>query len=414
MRKASLGTIFLTVFLDLLGFGLVVPYLPGVARNLGASAFVATLLGAAYSLMQLFFVPLWGGLSDRTGRRPILVVSAFASSIGFLILANADRAGPYALGMLFAARLWNGIATSNISVAQAYIADVTEPRDRARGMGIIGAGIGIGFVLGPVVGGLLEAHSPLGRVGALSAYAGAGLALLNTALALAFLPESLPPERRGKAARRASPFDRERYRAALRFPGMGPALGLNFVVVLSFAGMEQTFRLFTEDAFHMDVRGTGYVLGFVGLVLIVVQGGLMRRLSGSFSEQALVRAGVFLQAAGFFALALSPLLGGLGPLYGAMGVIACGSALTNPSLSAFVSRCADAGSQGTVLGVLQSAGAFARVCGPATGGLLYQTVGRQAPYVAAGLGMLVAGALALRLRQPVPPAEDAAPRPRAA
>lgn len=397
MRKASLGTIFLTVFLDLLGFGLVVPYLPGVARTYGATALVATLLGAAYSLMQLLFVPFWGQLSDRTGRRPILVISAFASAVGFIILAHAD-----ALWMLFAARIWNGIATSNISVAQAYIADVTEPKDRAKGMGIIGAGIGIGFVMGPVVGGLLEAHSPLGRVGALPAYAGAALALLNTALAVFFLPESLPPERRGRSVRRASPFDPERYRAALRFPGVSVALALNFVLVISFAAMEQTFRLFTEDAFHMDVRGTGYVLGFVGLVLIVVQGGLLRRLSRAFREEVLVRAGIYLQSAGFFALALSPALGGLGPLYGAMGLIAFGSALTNPSLSAFVSRCADAGSQGTVLGVLQSAGAFARVCGPATGGLLYQAVGHEAPYVAAGIGMLIAGSLALRLRRPAP------------
>jgi MFS family permease len=397
-RRASLWTIFLTVFLDLLGFGLVVPYLPGVARTYGASAFVATLLGASYSLMQLAFVPFWGQLSDKIGRRPVLVVSVGASVVGFLVLAQADT-----LWMIFAARIWNGIATSNISVAQAYIADVTEPKDRAKGMGLIGAGIGIGFVLGPVIGGLLEAVSPIHRVGALAAYAGAALALLNTVLALTLLPESLPPERRGKSVRRASPIDPARYRDALRFPGVGVAMALNFVLVISFAALEQTFRLFTEDAFHMSVRGTGYVLGFVGIVLITVQGGLLRRLARAFSEQELVRAGIVLQAAGFLALALSPRLGGLGPLYGAMGVIALGSGLTNPSLSAFVSRCADASSQGTVLGVLQSAGAFARVCGPATGGLLYQAVGHEAPYVGAAIGMVVASGLALRLRAEAPP-----------
>jgi MFS family permease len=269
-------------------------------------------------------------------------------------------------------------------------------------MGLIGAGIGIGFVLGPVIGGVLEAHSPLARVGALPAYAGAALSLINVLAMLLFLPESLPPERRGQGARRASVLDPERYRAALRIPGAGLAMGLNFVLVISFAAMEQTFRLFTEDAFHMDVRGTGYVLGFVGMVLIGVQGGLLRVLARAFPEQALVRAGIFIQAFGFLALALSPRLGGLGPLYGAMGLIAFGSALTNPSLSAFVSRCADSKSQGTVLGVLQSTGAFARVCGPATGGLLYQSVGHQAPYVAASLGMVLGGLLAFRLRQGVP------------
>lgn len=396
IRRASLGTIFLTVFLDLLGFGLVVPYLPGVARSYGASALVATLLGAAYSLMQLVFVPFWGQLSDRVGRRPVIMVSVSASAVGFLVLANADS-----LALLFVARIWNGIASSNISVAQAYIADVTEPKDRSKGMGLIGAGIGLGFVLGPVIGGLLEAASPLSRVGALPAYVAMGLALCNMLLAIFFLPESLPPEKRGKV-RRLSPFDPERYRIARSYPGVSLALALNFVLILSFAALEQTFRLFTEDAFHMDVRGTGYVLGFVGVVLIAVQGGLLRPLSKRYSEETLVRVGTLIQAGGFVALALSPRLGGLGPLYGAMGFIALGSALTNPSLSAFVSRCADPTCQGTVLGVLQSTGAFARVCGPATGGLLYQSVGPQAPYLAAAIGMLIGAAMATQLRPAEP------------
>ena len=392
MRRASLGTIVFTVFLDLLGFGLVVPYLPGVARGLGASAFVATLLGTAYSAMQLVFVPYWGQLSDRVGRRPVLVGSAAASVAGFLILARADT-----VWMIFAARLWTGISTSNLAVAQAYIADVTGPRDRAQGMGIIGAGIGVGFALGPVLGGALADASPLGRPGALPAYAGAVLALLNTVLALLFLPESHPPERRGRG-RRASPFDLERYRAALRFPGVAPALGLNFVLVLSFAAMEITFRLFTEDAFSMTFRGTSLVLGFVGLVLIFVQGGLIRPLSRTFGERALVRTGVLLEAAGFLALALSPRAGVL-LLYVAMGTLALGSGLTNPSLASLVSRCADGESQGVVLGVLQSSGALARVVGPALAGLLYGSVAHEAPYFAGAAGMLLGGALTFLLRR---------------
>jgi len=399
IRKASLGTIVLTVFLDLLGFGLVVPYLPGVARAHGASDIVATLLGAGYSLMQLVFVPFWGQMSDRTGRRPVLLWSIAASILGFLLLANADS-----LAMLFVARLWTGVATSNLAVAQAYIADVTKPEERARGMGLIGAGIGFGFVLGPVLGGLLvgvNAHYHwLPRVGALPAYAAAGLATINVALAWRFLPESLPAERRGAHLRRLSPFDASRYRAAARFPGTSVAMALNFVVILSFAAMEQTFRLFTADTFQMSDADTGYVLGFVGLVLIVVQGLLLRPLSRAFGERSLLRAGVSIQSLGFAALALTPRFDSVGPLYVAMGVIAFGSALTSPSLSSFVSKCSDAQSQGVVLGVLQSAGAFARVCGPATGGVLYQTVGHSAPYVAASLGMALAGILSLRLRPP--------------
>jgi MFS transporter, DHA1 family, tetracycline resistance protein len=403
MRKASLGTIFLTVFLDLVGFGLVVPYLPGVARGYHASDFVATLLGAAYSLMQLIFIPRWGQLSDRVGRRPVLIASVGASVVGFLILGNATS-----LWMLFLARIWNGIATSNIAVAQAYIADITPPAERTKGMGTIGASIGLGFVLGPVIGGLLETcnetYHVFPQAGALPAFAAAGLSTINLILAFLYLPESHPLEKRkvrGAVGRFASPFDPERYRAALRFDGTGLALILNFVLVLSFAALEQTFRLFTIDEFSdMSAQRTSFVLGFVGLVLIIVQGGLIRPLAKLMNERTLVRAGVVIQAAGFTALALSP--PSIARLYAAMGVIAFGSALTNPSLSALVSKLGDAQHQGVVLGVLQSAGAFARVCGPATGGLLYGSVGHAAPYFTAAGGMTLAGLLSLGLRQPSP------------
>jgi MFS family permease len=345
--------------------------------------------------MQFVFVPYWGQLSDRVGRRPILLGSCVASVLGFLLLARADS-----VWLLFVARFWTGISTSNLAVAQAYIADVTEPRDRTKGMGLIGAGIGLGFVLGPVLGGVLEATSPLGRPGALAAYVAAGLALANAVLVLVFLPESHPPAKRGHR-RATSPFDLTRYRAALRFAGTAPALALNFVVVFSFAAMEITFRLFTEDAFAMTVRQTSLVLGFVGVVLIAVQGGLLRPLSRAFEDRALVRAGVLIEAAAFVALAFSPRLG-VPALYGAMGTLALGIALTNPSLAAFVSSCADGESQGVVLGVLQSSGAFARVCGPALAGLLYGSVAREAPYVAGALGMALGFALTLLLERDPP------------
>src|SRR4051794_9358047 len=165
MRKASLGTLFLTVFLDLLGFGLVVPFLPGVARAHGASDLVATLVGGAFSLMQFLFIPLWGRLSDRVGRRPVLLWSIAASALGMALLGFADN-----LLVLFAARLFSGMATANIAVAQAYIADVTPPERRARGMGIIGMAFGLGFVFGPFIGGELGRFAVLGRPGSLAAF----------------------------------------------------------------------------------------------------------------------------------------------------------------------------------------------------------------------------------------------------
>ena len=397
MRKASLGTIFLTVFLDLLGFGLVVPYLPGVARDHGATPFVATLLGAAYSAMQFLFVPVWGHLSDRTGRRPILLGSIAASAIGMAALGTVGT-----LFGLFAARVFVGIATANIAVAAAYIADVTRPEDRARGMGLIGAAIGFGFVLGPVIGGLLQAHSPIARVGAMPAYTAAALSVVNLALAARFLPESLAPEDRGKKVRSASPLDAGRLRAATSTPGVPVAMLVHFVVILSFSGLEQTFRLFTADAFDLGTKETGYILGVVGVVLILVQGGLIRPLGRAVPERSLVRAGVVIEAAGFVAVAMSPVVtsGKVAALVIGMAVIAFGSGLVNPSLSALVSRLGAREGQGSVLGVLQSAGALARVFGPAAGGVLYQSFGPRAPYAAAAFGMLLAAIASIWLRAP--------------
>jgi len=212
-RAASLGTLFFTVFLDLLGFGLVIPFLPGLARDLGAGDFVATLPGAAYSLMQFLFIPVWGRLSDRVGRRPVLLWSIAASAVGMAMLGLGNS-----LAWLFVARLWSGVATANIAVAQAYIADVTTPETRARGMGLIGMAFGLGFIFGPAVGGALSRYPVpgLAQVGALPALVAAGLSTLNLLLALRTLPESLPPAARGRRVRRAVPLDLVAFRAAVQ------------------------------------------------------------------------------------------------------------------------------------------------------------------------------------------------------
>jgi DHA1 family tetracycline resistance protein-like MFS transporter len=404
MRRASLGTIFLTVFLDLLGFGLVIPFLPGFARQLGASDLVAALTGAVYSLMQFLLVPLWGRLSDRIGRRPVLLGSIGATAAGMIFLGYADT-----LVLLFAARLWSGMATANIAVAQAYIADVTPPEGRARGMGIIGMAFGLGFILGPFVGGELARVPIMGRAGALPAFVAAGLSLVNLVFAAVTLPESLPPERRGAAGgHRRSPLDFGGLRRALDHPDVGRALGINFLLVFWFAGMEQTFRLFTDDGFSMSVAGTGRMLGLVGIVAAVVQGGLIGRLSRRFGEVHLLIAGLLIQTVGFALLGASPRIE-IAPV-GALGVacvlIAAGSGLVSPSVSSYVSRRATSDSQGMMLGTLQSLSALARVLGPATGGLLYQAVAPGAPYFAGAAGMLVSAWLALGLRPMAPPRES--------
>jgi MFS family permease len=393
MRKASLGTLFLTVFLDLLGFGLVVPFLPGVARAHGASDLVATLLGGAFSLMQFLFIPLWGRLSDRVGRRPVLLWSIAASVVGMVLLGLAGT-----LPMLFVARIFSGIATANLAVAQAYIADITTPENRARGMGMIGIAFGLGFIFGPALGAALGPYKVLGHAGALAAFVAAGLSATNFVLALSTLPESLPPERRGQQRRRLLPLDLPAIRQAAQLPGVGLAVAVGSTVILWFAGLEQTFRLFTEDAFGMKDRGTGLVLTMVGVVAALVQGGLVHPLSRRYGEARLVGAGAFCLTAAFAAIWLCPSVG-VSMLYVGSGLTALGTGLLTPSLSSYVSRQATAESQGTTLGVLQSMNALARAVGPLAAGLLYQKFGMRGPYGAGTIGMFVAALLAAKLPQ---------------
>ncbi len=396
MRRGSLGTLFLTIFLDLLGFGLVIPFLPGIARRLGANDFVATLPGAVFSMAQFLFIPIWGRLSDRVGRRPVLLWSIGASSIGMAVLGFAPD-----LTWLFIARIWSGIATGNIAVAQAYIADVTPPEKRARGMAIIGIAFGLGFIFGPFIGGELSRFSIEGRPGMLPPLVAAGLSAINLMLALRTLPESLPPELRGVSVRRASPIDLHAFRQAISVPGIGAAVAINFTSYLWFSGMEQTFRLFTADRFAMSDAATGHIFGLVGLVSALVQGGLIPRLVPRTGEARLVRVGLLVQGAAFALLGLSPQLGGgaRAALWTSAGLIALGSGFQGPTLPAYASRRAAGNAQGTTLGALQSASALARALGPLVGGALYAAIDPRAPYLIGAAGFALAALVAFaRLR----------------
>jgi DHA1 family tetracycline resistance protein-like MFS transporter len=399
MRKASLGALFLTVFLDLVGFGIVVPFLPDLARReMGASSLVAPLLGAAYSLMQFLFVPVWGRLSDRVGRRPVLLWSIAANVLGMTLLGVAPN-----LAFLFAARLWSGIATANIAVAQAYVADVTPPERRARGMGMIGVAFGLGFILGPFIGGELGRFALFGRPSALAGLAAAALSLANLVVAYFLVPESLSPAMRAERSREGSPSPRGGLRRAIQVPGVPLGLAINFLVIFWFAGMEQTFAMFADDSFGMGIAETGQVFAFVGIVAALVQGGLVHPLTRRFGEPRMVRAGAVILAVAFALVGWSASLGSAARLvlFVGAGLIALGSGLLTPSLSSYVSRCADSAAQGVTLGALQSVGALARVLGPAGGGLFYQDIGAGAPYFLGSAGMVLAAALAVALH-PVP------------
>jgi DHA1 family tetracycline resistance protein-like MFS transporter len=395
-----LGAIFLTIFIDLLGFGLVLPFLAKEARGtFGVGEFVATLLGSTYSLMQFLFVPFWGRLSDRVGRRPVLLWSIAGTS-----LAMAGLGGGLAWGRsifwLFAARVFGGIATANLGTASAYIADITKPEDRAKGMGLIGVAFGLGFILGPGIGGALAKIPVNGHLGPVPCFCAAGLSLVNLVWVALGLAESLPPERRASLPRRRlTPLNVQAMREAFSLPGVALAVAVNFIVILSFTNLDQTFTFFCADLFGIDERGTGYVLAFIGIVAASVQGGLVRPLSRRFDEAILVRVGAVLQAIAFAGLATAGAAGSRALLYASGGLVALGNGLTQPSTAAFISRRAPPDRQGATLGTNQSFASLARTFGPAVGGWLYANVGARAPYSAASMGMVFAVALALGLRR---------------
>lgn len=378
MRKASLGTLFLTVFLDLVGFGLIIPFLPAMARDFGAGDFTAAALAAVYSLMQFLCVPLWGRVSDRVGRRPVLVWSIAASALGMVFLGLAQN-----LTTVFLARLWSGAATANIAVAQAYIADVTEPHERSKGMGVIGVGFGLGFMIGPFIGGELGRFHVMGHQGTLPAFVSGALSLINLVFALRYLPESLPQQNRTARLGKLTLIDVGALRELGRYPGVGLVLLITFNAIFWFAGVQAIFRLFTLDAFQMTVAGTGRMLGLVGLVSVIVQGGLIGRLNRRYGEVRLLFAGLALMSLGFVLHGLSVGLG-TGVFIVAAAVSAVGTGLHMPSVSSYLSRRVGPGQQGISLGLMQSAGALARATGPLLWGVLYEGLGLRLPfYIAA-------------------------------
>jgi DHA1 family tetracycline resistance protein-like MFS transporter len=401
MKQAPrLGAIFLTVFVDLLGFGLVLPFLAKEARDaFGVSAFVATLLGSVYSLMQFLFVPVWGRISDRVGRRPVLLWSIAGTSLTMAGL-GVSLAWGNSIAWLFAARIFGGIATANLGTASAYIADITRPEERAKGMGLIGMAFGLGFILGPGVGGALARIPIAGHHGAVPCLVAAALSLVNLAWVYFGVAESLPPESRSSRPRRKlAPLNLEAMRAAFALPGVALAMAVNFLVVLSFTNLDQTFTFFCGDIFGIDERGTGYVLAFIGIVAAGVQGGLVRRLAKRFDEASLMRAGTLVQALAFAMLVTAATLGSRAALLGAGGLLALGNGLTQPTTSAFISRRAPADRQGSTLGTNQSFASLARTFGPALGGWLYGSLGPRAPYAVASFGMVLAFLLAMGLHK---------------
>jgi MFS transporter, DHA1 family, tetracycline resistance protein len=352
--RSPLFVLYLTVFIDLMGFGIVIPILPLYAQDFQASPLAIGWLTGIYSGMQIIFTPILGRLSDRFGRRPVLLISIAGTAVGFALMGMAQS-----LTLLFVARILAGITGGNISIPQAYIADVTAPEKRSHAMGMIGAAFGLGFTFGPLIGGVMSQIS----YGAPFFFA-AALSVVNAVLIYVLLPESLSREHRAKPHDNASIAEVFRHGRGAMFVLV---IATYFFLIAGFAIMTTLFALFTAKRFGYDAHANGYLFGFVGLISVIVQGGLIGRLVKKFGEVALTRAGMILTTV---SLALLPLSNNLTVLLLVCAGLSAGSGIASPPLSGLASQMIERSWQGRALGVMQSAGSSARLIGPLIGGWL--------------------------------------------
>jgi DHA1 family tetracycline resistance protein-like MFS transporter len=362
MKNKPLTAIFLIVFIDLLGFGLILPLLPYYAESFGASDTLIGILVASYAAAQLFGAPLLGRLSDRFGRRPILMLSLFGTLVSFLLLGFAKT-----LFMLFVARIADGITGGNINVAQAYIADVTDQKTRAKGLGMIGAAFGLGFIFGPATGGFLS-H----RGYAVPAFAAAGLVSL-------WLPESLTPEKRAELAQKDTPkFTLSALLDALQRPFSGSLLVTRFIFGMAFSIFQTIFSLYALRRFSLDAQQTGYILTYIGVLSVIVQGGLIGKLSELFRDDLLITTSVGIMALSLLGWAFAPsvilLLVILAPTALAGGVL-------NTVISSALTKAVQPQEVGGILGLSASLESLTRVIAPTLGGLLLDKLGSWSPGV---------------------------------
>ena len=378
MKRSPLVIVFVTVFIDLLGFGIIIPLLPFYAETFGARAFTVAMLSTSFSLMQFIFAPIWGRLSDRIGRRPIIVFGLLGSCLSYLAFGLATS-----LTSLFAARIFAGIAGANIPTAQAVVADVTTPENRAKGMGMIGAAFGMGFIFGPAIGGFLSRYGY-----AAPAFFASALSLANFTAAWFLLPETLKPEHR--AIERVGRMDA--LRAALARPHLPLLLLIGFLVVASFSGFENTFALFAEQKYDFHASTIGYIFAFIGIILVIVQGFLVGKTVKTLGEHHIVPISLAIVAIG---LLMIPGVHSIPALLVANGVLAIGMGFNNPSLMSLISRYTAAEDQGGVLGLTQSLNSLARIVGPMWAGFAFDHIGIGAPYVSSAAVMGIACALAV-------------------
>ncbi len=391
----ALGLMFLTVFIDLIGFGIIIPLLPLYAEKFGADATTVGLLLMSYSLMQFFFAPMWGRLSDRIGRRPVLLISLTISAIGYSIWGAATS-----LEMLFVSRIVAGFGNANLAVAQAYIADVTPEDYRSQGMGMIGAAFGLGFVLGPAIAGIA---SKFGIAPNVLGYFAAAFSVIDLIFTAAMLPE---PENRQQSSHNPFSLGIGFYFKTLINRKYALSLFIFFIATFAFANMETTLVLLTSKFYGFTMEDNSWLFVGLGLIMVFVQGFLIRKIGKIYPDSLLITSGTALIAIG---LVLTPITHNLVVLCVALIILATGSGINNPSNSSLLSKLAPADETGGVMGIGQSMSTLGRILGPITGGYLFDHMGPGSPYFVGAAVMTVACLLSLKLPriQKVPAATPA-------
>ena len=367
-----------------MGFGLIIPIFPTYSKSLGAAYWVIGAIAVMFPLMQFLFSSFWGGLSDRFGRRPIMLISIFITALSYIFFAHAST-----IFLLFVYRMLRGFGAANLSVAQAYISDVTTPENRTKAFGIIGAAFGMGFIFGPFIGGTLKEFYGIEMVG----YAAAGFSALNLILAFFFLPESLK-ERTAQRSLFPNPFKDviDGFKTELT----GSLLLINFVYIGAFSMMQITAALLWEEQYKLSEAEVGYMFSFVGILAVVIQGGLIGWFNSKLGEKRLLILGNILMFAGLLLMPYVPMYLFVPLEFFALALISFGNSFLTPTINTMLSNNTAETDQGKVLGTNQSVGSLARLFGPLVGSALYG-VAYYLPYVAASSIMLLVSWLSWRM-----------------
>jgi MFS transporter, DHA1 family, tetracycline resistance protein len=419
-RKAGLTLIFVTVFIDLLGFGIVLPLLPRYGEHFEAGGGTLGLLMASFSAMQFLFAPIWGRISDRVGRRPILILGLVGSTVFYGMFGFATSLGKEgmflgigALSWLFITRIGAGIAGATIPTAQAYIADITGPKERGKGMALIGAAFGIGFTFGPLIGAAFVSAETGATPSAAPGYVACVLSGVAALLSIFMLPESLNPATSGSLKKRLHWFDVSSFRHALARPRIGLILLTIFLTTFAFAQFESTLSLLTQEL-GFAARSNFFIFAYIGLILTLSQGILVRRLIPKLGEYRMGLIGIVLMVAGLMLIGVAGNSGSYPLLYAVLPISVIGFSATTPSLQSLLSLNTSDDQQGGILGVGQSISALARILGPLAGIVLFKGTenglipgSTTSPYWAGAVIMLLGLVLMSILKSEEPKSEDA-------